>query len=205
MAEMKSKPLHNRSHLQTALPLIIATLVSVLCMPLTMLAASSGGHADAIAPVLIALVAILAAAKLGAEAAERLQLPAVLGELAAGILLGNLALLNAHWGYFEVLRATPIGTEWAMVLDSLGRLGVVILLFEVGLKAFADLPMPGVAAGISAAAILGKLICGLGLVEKGLDRLSVSIGMIPRGEVGLIFAGVGRSIRIIDDPPFLQL
>jgi len=57
----------------------------------------------------------------------------------------------------------------------------------------------GVAAGISAAAILGKLTCGLGVLQKGLDRLSISIGMIPRGEVGLIFAGAGRSIRIIDD------
>jgi len=72
----------------------------------------------------------------------------------------------------------------------------------VRLEAFADLPVLGVAAGISAAAILGKLICGLGALEKGLDRLSISVGMIPRGEVGLIFAGVGRSIQIIDDATF---
>jgi Kef-type K+ transport system membrane component KefB len=73
---------------------------------------------------------------------------------------------------------------------------------QVRLEAFADLTVLGVAAGITVAAIVGKLICGFGVFQKGLDKLSVSIGMIPRGEVGLIFAGVGRSLRIIDDGTF---
>jgi len=45
-------------------------------------------------------------------------------------------------------------------------------------------------------AILGKQVCALGVIEKGLDRISVGIGMIPRGEVGLIFASIGSSMTL---------
>jgi Kef-type K+ transport system membrane component KefB len=94
----------------------------------------AGPHADPIAPTLLALIAILAAAKLGGELFERLKMPAVLGELIAGMILGNLILINAGWNFFEPLRATPVTAGWAVIVDGLARLGVIILLFEVGLE-----------------------------------------------------------------------
>ena len=42
--------------------------------------------------------------------------------------------------------------------------------------------------------MLGKLIAGFGVRGKTADRLTVGIGMVPRGEVGLIFANVGAGI-----------
>lgn len=98
------------------------------------IASETGGHSDPVAPTLLALVAILAAAKLGGEFFERLSLPSVLGELVAGIILGNLILVNSDWSFFEPLRMAPIQENWALIIDSLARLGVVILLFEVGLE-----------------------------------------------------------------------
>jgi hypothetical protein len=53
---------------------------------------TAGGHANPVAPVLLGLVVILVAAKLGGRAAERLHQPAVLGELLAGVLLGPTCL-----------------------------------------------------------------------------------------------------------------
>jgi Kef-type K+ transport system membrane component KefB len=97
-------------------------------------ASETSGHSDPIAPTLLALFAVLLAAKLGGELFERLSMPAVLGELMAGILLGNLVLINPGWGFLEPLRATPIQENWALILDSLSRIGVIILLFEVGLE-----------------------------------------------------------------------
>jgi Kef-type K+ transport system membrane component KefB len=97
-------------------------------------ASGTGTHADPIAPTLLALMAILAAAKVGGELFERLKMPAVLGELIAGILIGNLILINTGWDFFEPLRATSITEDWAVILDGLARLGVIILLFEVGLE-----------------------------------------------------------------------
>jgi Kef-type K+ transport system membrane component KefB len=97
-------------------------------------ASEAASHADPIAPTLLALIAILAAAKLGGELFERLKMPAVLGELIAGMILGNLILINTGWNFFEPLRATPVMEGWAVIVDGLARLGVIILLFEVGLE-----------------------------------------------------------------------
>jgi Kef-type K+ transport system membrane component KefB len=44
--------------------------------------------------------------------------------------------------------------------------------------------------------VIGKQACSLGVLEKGCDRLAVGLGMIPRGEVGLIFAGIGATLTI---------
>lgn len=53
-------------------------------------------------------------------------------------------------------------------------------------------------------AIIGKQACALAVVDRGLDRLSIAIGMVPRRKVALIFAGVGLNLtlhgkRIVDD------
>ncbi len=53
---------------------------------------------------------------------------------------------------------------------------------------------------LSIAAIIGKMICALGVVERGLDRISVAVGMVPRGEVGLIFAGIGAALVLHGRP-----
>jgi len=95
---------------------------------------AAGGHADPVAPILLALIVILLTAKLAGALFERLGQPAVLGELLGGVLLGNLILLNPAWNFFEPLRASVIQQDWAVVLDSLARLGVIILLFEVGFE-----------------------------------------------------------------------
>src|SRR5207247_9305452 len=46
------------------------------------------------------------------------------------------------------------------------------------------------------AAIAGKQICSLAVAERGLNRLAVGLGMIPRGEVGLIVAGIGAGLTL---------
>ncbi|MEE9288806.1 MAG: hypothetical protein V3U69_04365, partial [Bacteroidota bacterium] len=81
------------------------------------------GHVDPVASVLIALSVILIAAKLGSELFERFGQPGVLGELALGVLLGNLVLINSDWNFFEALRVQPIVGTWPVVIDSLARLG----------------------------------------------------------------------------------
>ena len=41
-----------------------------------------------------------------------------------------------------------------------------------------------------------------GIAAGGPDRLSVGLGMVPRGEVGLIFASVGKGLGVSDDALF---
>jgi Kef-type K+ transport system membrane component KefB len=88
--------------------------------------AEVGGHADPSATVALQLAVLLVAARLGAEAATRLGQAPVLGELLAGVLLGNLDLLGLT--LFEGIGADP-------GIDLLARLGVIFLLFEIGLEA----------------------------------------------------------------------
>jgi Na+:H+ antiporter len=78
-----------------------------------------------LAPVVLALAVILAAAKLGGDVAERIGQPAVLGELVVGVLVGNLSLVGINWFQFISVNAT---------IEVLAQLGAVILLFEVGLE-----------------------------------------------------------------------
>jgi Kef-type K+ transport system membrane component KefB len=78
----------------------------------------------------------------------------------------------------------------------------VLMGIQVRLETFANLPVLGVALGLTVAAIVGKQVCGLGVLERGLDRLSIGVGMIPRGEVGLIFASIGKSLKVMDDATF---
>jgi Kef-type K+ transport system membrane component KefB len=56
------------------------------------------------------------------------------------------------------------------------------------------------AAALIVAALVGKLACGLGVVTRGVQRLAVGIGMAPRGEVGLIFAGLGTALTLDGQP-----
>jgi Kef-type K+ transport system membrane component KefB len=44
------------------------------------------------------------------------------------------------------------------------------------------------------------MVCYLGVLEKGVDRLSVAVGMVPRGEVGLIFASIGAGLVLHGHP-----
>jgi Kef-type K+ transport system membrane component KefB len=85
----------------------------------------AAGHGDYVAGVLLGLALILLAAKLGGECAISLKQPAVLGELVAGMVLGNLGLLGVSG--FDHIRDDPS-------IDLLARLGVIVLLFEVGLE-----------------------------------------------------------------------
>ena len=51
---------------------------------------------------------------------------------------------------------------------------------------------------LTAVGVVGKLAAGLAVWKKGMRRIVIGVGMVPRGEVGLIFATIGRSAGLID-------
>jgi Kef-type K+ transport system membrane component KefB len=89
-------------------------LIAALAM--VSMGAVSNGHFTAL---LLALAITILATKLLGDLAQRISQPAVLGELAAGVLLGQSAL-----GVLDPTNET---------IAALGELGVLILLFEIGL------------------------------------------------------------------------
>ncbi len=61
-------------------------------------------------------------------------------------------------------------------------------------------PVVGMAALLIACAVAGKLASGLVIrPREPRQRLAVGVGMVPRGEVGLVFAGVGRQAGVVSD------
>lgn len=151
-------------------------------------------HADPVAPVVLALAIILAAAKLAGHLAVRIGQPAVLGELVAGVALGSLGLAGIGW--FE-------GIERDATIDILARLGVVILLFEVGLESTVrdmvrvGLPSLMVAIlGVAAPFVLGWGVGALLLPDRsvyvhaflGATLTATSVGITAR-----VLRDLGRS------------
>lgn len=76
----------------------------------------------------------------------------------------------------------------------------VLTGMNVKLETMFNLPILLIALGITMTAIVGKVVSGLaaGKVNKSL----VGFGMVPRGEVGLIFAMMGKSLNVISDQLF---
>ncbi|MDX1632670.1 MAG: cation:proton antiporter, partial [Thermoanaerobaculia bacterium] len=137
---------------------------------------SHGGHENPAAPVLLGLVIILLGAKIGGWAAERIEQPAVLGELIVGVVLGNLALV----GYS--------GLEWMAAnqgIRILAEIGVVLLLFEVGLESNVQEML---SVGVSSLAV-----ALLGIVAPFFLGWGVSAWIIP-GEETLVHVFIGATL-----------
>lgn len=181
------------------------------------LAVSSGDNTDSIAPILLALIAILAVAKLGGELFERIGQPAVLGELLGGVALGNLALLNQSWNFFAPLQAAGVQEPWAIVIDGLAHLGVIILLFEVGLESTVP-DMLKVGASSFVVAVLGVIapsVLGIGVSWVFIKELPEQLTALAGPGFSLwyvhIFVGttlsatsVGITARVLKDLGKLQ-
>src|SRR5439155_12948791 len=51
--------------------------------------------------------------------------------------------------------------------------------------------------GLAAIAVIGKLLAGFSATGRGLRRSIIGVGMIPRGEVSLIFAQIGLTSGLL--------
>jgi Kef-type K+ transport system membrane component KefB len=168
------------------------------------------GHDDPISRVLLALVVLLPSAKLGGWIAEKLGQPAVMGELLAGMAIGNLGLLGVHG--LEYLKTDAS-------LEMLAGLGVVLLLFEIGLESsLAGLMKVGLssllvaAVGVALPFVLGWLVSSALLPDHsyyvhafiGATLCATSVGITARvlrdiGRVQSREAKVILGAAVIDD------
>ena len=125
--------------------------------------------------------------------AGRAGLAPIVGAFAAGLVLEE-----AH--YQTLLTRDREHRTLPRLLEPLEAFLVPLFFVAMGmhvdLRVFGAAGMLGFAAVLTLAAVIGKQACALGVLERGTDRLAVGLGMIPRGEVGLIFASIGSSLRI---------
>jgi Kef-type K+ transport system membrane component KefB len=84
--------------------------------------------------IILLFITFLLAKALG-ELMERLKQPALVGEIAAGILIANLVF--GGFSFVDVLQlneATPEGKANMEFIEALAHLGVIFLIFAVGLE-----------------------------------------------------------------------
>ncbi|MFP5271011.1 cation:proton antiporter [Coleofasciculus sp.] len=126
--------------------------------------------------------------------ANVIQLEAILGAFAAGLVLD------------ETDKRKELDKQVVPIADIL----VPIFFVTVGAKADLGVLNPAVPANreglviavfLIAVAIIGKLITGWTFIgQPQINRFAIGVGMIPRGEVGLVFAGIGSASGVLSKP-----
>ena len=123
--------------------------------------------------------------------ASKVGLAPIVGAFAAGLVLDEV-----HFETFEEKGKHDLQRLIAPVSTVLVPIFFVLMGLRVDLRYFGQKGLLGFAVALTLAAIIGKQVCALAVVERGLNRLAVGLGMIPRGEVGLIFAGIGATLML---------
>ncbi|MGB5715143.1 MAG: cation:proton antiporter [Waterburya sp.] len=126
--------------------------------------------------------------------AHAIHLEAILGAFAAGLVLD------------ETDKRKELDQQIIPIADIL----VPIFFVSVGARVDLSVLNPSsadnrqglvIAAFLIVVAIIGKVITGWAAFGKEkINRLAIGIGMIPRGEVGLVFAGIGAASGVLDKP-----
>ncbi len=132
-----------------------------------------------------------------AALARKVGLAPIVGAFAAGLVLDN-----AHFRRYKEMKEMHIEELLAPLSAVYVPVFFVLMGIQVDLSVFTSMSVIEFAIGLSVAAIISKQVCSLGVLEKGLNRVAIGVGMIPRGEVGLIFAAIGASLSVAGKPVF---
>ena len=149
----------------------------------------------------------LALAFLMAAFTNFIGLAAIVGAFAAGLIVndehfGDIKNRKQHCNEKGEVDYSPTTQELINPIQTLfAPVFFVLMGMQVNLKTFLETQTIWLAIVFTVVAIIGKLLSGLP-AGKGVDRLVVGIGMIPRGEVGLIFASIGKGLGVIGDDVF---
>lgn len=123
--------------------------------------------------------------------ASVVDLAPIVGAFAAGLILEG-----AIYEPFVEKGERDLEALVEPVVHFLSPIFFVLMGFRVDLSALTNLHALGLALALTIAAIIGKQVCMLGVRDRRIQRLPVGIGMIPRGEVGLIFANIGLTLTV---------
>jgi Na+:H+ antiporter len=142
---------------------------------------------DPVSRVGASIAIILIAAKLGGDMATRLRQPSVLGELVAGILLGGLP-----FSFIEGLRTDAS-------VDMLARIGVLVLLFDVGLDSTVrDVMRVGLASTrIALFGTVGTLLCGWVAARLAMPGSGTLVHLFVAAAITA--TSIGVSARVLKD------
>lgn len=134
--------------------------------------------------------------------ATQLNLSSIIGAFAAGMAIHDGFFVRS--GGSDGRNSLKINEFFAPLQAILVPLFFILIGMQVKIETFLHLEVIILSFALIIVAIVGKLISGLGALHK-TDKLLVGIGMLPRGEVGLIFASIGKTIGVISDQLFASV
>lgn len=129
--------------------------------------------------------------------ASVIGLAAVVGAFAAGLILKDEFFAPEIPGKIRGVLA-PLEAFFTPVF-------FVLMGLQVDITALGRADVLALTIGLCVAAVAGKLACALVAGKAKSNPLVIAVGMLPRGEVGLIFAGAGRVLEVIDGDVFSAL
>jgi Kef-type K+ transport system membrane component KefB len=115
----------------------------------------------------------------------------IIGAFAAGLVLSRTNQFDT-----VVERIEPVADVFTPIFFVSVGAPVNVGLFLPTASDF-DLNVLIVGLILTLIAIVGKLLAGLAIRRKDASKLLVGVGMVPRGEVGLIFAAIGLTAGIL--------
>ena len=137
--------------------------------------------------------------------------PTTIGVLAAAVTFGFSAAASGS-KLAPIIGAFVAGTALARTsqhdriardFNALGGVFIPIFFMLIGIDTdvtkFFDGKVLLLALILSVIAIGGKMIAALGAIGTDTDKWVIGMGMVPRGEVGLIFASIGMSVGVFND------
>lgn len=125
--------------------------------------------------------------------ADVVGLATIVGAFAAGLILEEF--------FLEQFKGPKLGELLAPIETLVVPIFFVLMGLQVKLETLADPKVLLMAGVLTLTAIIGKVVAGFGVSSK-LDRLTIGVGMMPRGEVGLIFASIGKGLGVVNDAMF---
>ncbi|NNE66936.1 MAG: cation:proton antiporter [Pyrinomonadaceae bacterium] len=123
--------------------------------------------------------------------ATKVGLAAIIGAFAAGLILDEV-----HFKHFIDHRKHHLEDFLKPLTGFLAPIFFVWVGLSVDLSAFGKPHVLLFGGVLTVIAVFSKLICGIGALGRGINRLAIGFGMIPRGEVGLIFASLGAALTL---------
>jgi Kef-type K+ transport system membrane component KefB len=146
----------------------------------------------------VLLVSAFSFALLFAALAALVGSAMIIGSFAAGIVLSQT-------NQFDMIteRIKPVADIFTPIFFVVVGAGVDVTLFLPWSANFSG-PVLAVGGVLLAIGVFGKVISGYAVGWRGpkLNHLAIGVGMVPRGEVGLIFAELGRSRGILSSEVF---
>ncbi|MDP2644431.1 MAG: cation:proton antiporter [Desulfobacterales bacterium] len=175
--------------------LFLTVTASILLVSSAGASEAQSGVSRSFVYLLFELSLVLTAAKLGGWIARVIGLPVVLGELFAGMLLGNMTLLGVN--FFEQISRDPS-------LATLAELGVILLMFEVGVESTVpELMRVGKAALLVALiGVVAPFTLGFGTVRLFFPALSLWVDIFLGAT--LCATSVGISARVLKDLDYIR-